>query len=65
MGNGNFDCEIVENADKGTFRAEIFELPDRELIATGPWAGTPKAARTAAVTALRKMLHAAEGVYVT
>jgi len=64
MGNGNFDSEMVENADKGNFHLEIFELPDRELIATGPPAKTRTAARTAAITALRKMLRAAEGVYV-
>jgi len=60
-----FHCEVAKNADTGKHRAEIYELPDRELVATGPWAATPAAARTAAVKARRKMLRAAEGVYVT
>ena len=64
MGNGNFDCEIVTNADKSQCRAEIYELPDRELVGVGPWESNAKKARLAACIRIREMLYAAEGIFL-
>ena len=64
MCNMNFHCEMVENPDTQKFRAEIYELPARELVASGPWAATAKGARRLAVVGLRAMLYAAEGIAV-
>lgn len=64
MTNPNFHCDVVEDEKTRRFRAEIYELPARELVAFGPWAATAALARTAAVVALREMLYAAEGVFV-
>jgi hypothetical protein len=64
LGNGNFDCEIVRSSDKKQFRAEIYELPDRELVGVGPWEPNMKKARMAACIRIREMLYAAEGIFL-
>lgn len=64
MGFNNFDCEIVQSQDKRQCRAEIYELPDRELVGVGPWEANAKKARLAACIRLREMLYAAEGIFL-
>jgi hypothetical protein len=55
-------CEVVMNPDTQKHRAEIYELPERELMVAGPWQDSVKQARKAAVIILRALLYAAEGV---
>ena len=59
MSNENFDCEIVRDVDTGKMRAEIYELPGRELVGIGPWRIDGAKARQAALKRLGEILLAA------
>jgi len=54
--------EVVMNNETRLHRAEVYELPDRELVLAGPWCKTPQKAREAASQAVRKILYAIQGV---
>jgi len=54
--------EMVQDADTGLYRAEVYELPDRERILAGPARKSVLAARAAASNHLRMMLNAVQGV---
>jgi len=61
--DGNvYVSETVQDPDTGLYRAEIYELPDRERILAGPARKSVRAARTAASNHLRMMLNAVQGV---
>jgi hypothetical protein len=63
MGENIYVSETVQDPDTRLYRAEIYELPDRERILAGPARKSVAAARTAAGNHLRMMLNAVEGVY--
>ena len=61
----NFRSDIIRDVDMGTYRAEIFELPEDNRVLVGPTRKNAWLARRAACDRLRAMLQAVLGKEIT